>query len=236
MRTPTHNQLLRPLGLLTVAALVIGLSGCGNDGGDHASDTTTTTTTAGATAGGEGGGSASSTTTIGTEASTDVDDQAATTAGQTDGATATNSSPRLPDPCTLVPLDVASQILGGQSAPPESGGTTATGNTAACSWQTQESKDHPTLDNAGHVLTLTVFGSPNPSMTARDWFESTKSVGVGITPAQIDGCEDAFWTGGMLSALKGDFYIAGTAGLADESPEAKAGASTLIEAACASLG
>jgi len=213
MRTPTRHQLLGLLGLLTIAALVVGLSGCANDDRDAASNTTKT------------GAAASK-----------AGDDPATTAAQADSSTPATSSSKLPDPCTLVSLEIASEILGGQSAAPEPGGTTATGNTAACSWQTQESKDNPTLDNAGHVLTLSVFGAPNPSMTTKQLFESTKSVGDGTTPADVDGCDDAFWSGGMLSALKGDIYVSGTAGLADESAAAKTGASKLVAAACASLG
>lgn len=212
MRTPTRPQVHGVAVMLTITALVAGLSGCGDGGGD----------------------AASSATKSGAGASTAVDSPAATNA-QGDSSIPTKSNSTLPDPCSLVSLEVASEILGGQSAPPEPSGTTATGNTAACSWQTQESKDNPTLDNAGHVLTLSVFGAPNGSMTTKQLFESTKSVGTGITPADIDGCDEAFWTGGMLSALKGDAYLAGTAGLADESAAAKAGASKLIAAACASL-
>lgn len=219
MRTPTGPQRLSSVGLLLIAALVVTLSGCGGRGG-----------------GGGGGGDAASTTTTTDTTSTTSTDQPATDDAPVSDSSPKEPSSKLPDPCKLVSLEIASEILGSQSAAPEPGGVTATGNTTSCSWQSQESKDKPTLDNVGHVLTLSVFGSPSPSMTTKDLYDSIKSSGDGVTPAEVTGCTDAFWSGGMLNALKDDVYISATAGLADESPAAKAGASKLIEAACASLG
>ncbi|WP_421120551.1 hypothetical protein ACE2AJ_04355 [Aquihabitans daechungensis] len=137
-----------------------------------------------------------------------------------------------PDPCELVPIETASEILGGESAPPDDMDSDASTGLRSCSWQTQASIDEPTLDGAGHVLTLTVM-EPMGGMSADDFFATSKEAAT--DEADVEGCDDAYWMGGQLSAIKGDLLLGGAAGLADDSADAKESATELVAAACGSL-
>jgi hypothetical protein len=138
----------------------------------------------------------------------------------------------LPDPCELVTLDKASEILGGESAPADDMDSDPSTGLRACTWQTKASKDDPTLDGAGHVLTLTVL-SPMGGMSAQEFFDSAKEASTGS--ADVDGCDDAYWVGGQLSAIKGKVLLGAAAGLADDSEDAKASTTDLMAAACGAL-
>ena len=136
----------------------------------------------------------------------------------------------LPDPCDLVPIEKASEILGGESAEPESTSSDVGVATRTCTWQTQEGKDNPTLDGAGHILTLNVT-SPPESMSMGDFWDSSKE--AADDEASVPDCSSAFWMGGLLSALSDGVYLTGSAGLADTSEDAKASVTNLVSTACA---
>lgn len=194
---------------IVAAVLLIGAPGCGSS--DAGVDGGTERTTADPSAAGSD-----------SEADADVD------AGSDDDA----ASGKLPDPCDLVPIEMASQILGGESAEPDASSEDVGMATMACTWQTQDGIDNPTLDGAGHILTLTVISAPE-SMSMDEFWEASKA--ESDEDAEVAGCDDAFWIGGLLSALRNGVYLTGTAGLADDSPAAKASATSLLETACASL-
>jgi len=143
-----------------------------------------------------------------------------------------DASGDLPDPCQLVTLDQASEILGGESAPADDMDSDPSTGLRACSWQTQAGIDDPTLDGAGHVLTLTVL-SPMGGMSSEEFFAASKESAT--DEAEVDGCDEAYWQGGQLAVIKGEVILSGAAGLADVSEDAKASTIDLVEAACASL-
>lgn len=151
--------------------------------------------------------------------------------GSDDGGDTGSGSTDAPNPCELVSIEKASEILGGDAADPVfTGNDTGSGSTS-CAWQTQAGKDDPTIDGAGHILTLNVT-TPPESMSMDEFWATTK--GAGGKATTVDGCDEAFWIGGILNALKGDVYLTGSAGLADDSPDAKASTEDLVAAACAS--
>ena len=135
----------------------------------------------------------------------------------------------LPDPCELVPIEKASEILGGEAAEPESTSSDVGVASRTCTWQTQEGKDNPTLDGAGHILTLNVTAPPE-SMSMVDFWEASKD--AADEEAGIPDCSSAFWMGGLLSALSNGVYLTGSAGLADDSEDAKASVTNLVSTAC----
>lgn len=138
----------------------------------------------------------------------------------------------LPDPCKLIPLAKASELLGGESAPADDMDSDPSTGLRSCSWQTQASIDEPTLDGAGHILTLTVM-APMGGMTAQEFFDQSKEAATGS--ADVEGCDDAYWVKGQLSAIQGDVLLSGAAGLADDSADAKTATTELMATACASL-
>lgn len=188
------------------AMLLVGAAGCGSSSssdGAKGSDGGTKTTAA------DGGGSS---------------DDGSGDSGSGGGD--------LPNPCDLVPIEKASEILGGESAEPDDT-TSELGTTAkACSWQTQASVDNPTLDGAGHILMLQAISAPE-TMSMEELWKTSKA--AGDEDADIDGCDEAFWLGGMLSAYKDGVYLTGTAGLADDSPAAKESVTDLVSTACSNL-
>jgi hypothetical protein len=140
----------------------------------------------------------------------------------------------LPDPCDLVPLDKASEILGGEAAKPESTASDAGVSTRTCVWQTQEGKDNPTLDGAGHILTLNVTAPPD-GMSMSDFWDASKTADEAEETAVAD-CSSGFWLGGMLSATTDGVYLTGSAGLADDSEDAKQSTMQLVSTACGNIG
>lgn len=138
----------------------------------------------------------------------------------------------LPDPCELVPLEKASELLGGESAPADDMDSDPSTGLRTCSWQTQASIDEPTLDGAGHILTLTVM-DPMGGMSAEEFFDSAKEAATGTS--DVDGCDGAYWVEGQLNAIKGDVLLSGAAGLADDSAAAKEATTELLATACDAL-
>jgi hypothetical protein len=139
----------------------------------------------------------------------------------------------LPDPCDLVPIEKASEILGGESAQPESTASDAGLSMRTCVWQTQEGKDNPTLDGAGHILTLNVM-SPPEGMSMSDYWDAGKT-SDGAEETAVTDCSAGFWLGGMLSATTDGVYLTGSAGLNDSSEDAKQSVMQLVSTACGSL-
>jgi hypothetical protein len=138
----------------------------------------------------------------------------------------------LRDPCTLITQAKASEILGGKAAAPE-GHTNDTGAPSrSCSWQTQDAKDNPSLDTAGHILTLTVFGPPSEAMTTEQFFESAK---LGAS-SKGTVCEKSFYQGGILNGFQSDVFVSGSAGLNSTTPEAKKAVTDLVGSACETIG
>ena len=196
----------RALAAAAIAALLlVGATGCGGGDSDGGSD----------------GGSKSEQSSGGSGDDSSSDD---------DG---TEAAKDMPDPCTLVPEETASELLGGETAEPESTSSDIGTESRTCTWQTQDSIDNPTLDGAGHMLTLTLIEPPGEDMSMDDFFDA--SAEVADEPGDVDACEKSYWMSGMLSALQDGVYLTGSAGLADDSPEAKEAATKLVTAACESL-
>jgi hypothetical protein len=190
------------------ALLLVGATGCGGSSSDGAS------------------GSDGSTKTTQGDSGSDKGSDSGSDSGSDQG------SGDLPNPCDLVPIEKASEILGGESAEPEAASSDIGVGTKSCSWQTQEGKDNPTLDGAGHILTLNVF-SPPETMSMDDFWKAAKA--GSDESVDLDGCDEAFYASGILSALKDGVYLSGTAGLASTSPEAKSSAEDLVSAACSNV-
>jgi hypothetical protein len=150
----------------------------------------------------------------------------------TKASTSSAEARSLPDPCKLIPLAKASELLGGESAPADDMDSDPSTGLRSCSWQTQASLDEPTLDGAGHILTLTVI-APMGGMSARKFFDQSKEAAT--STADVDGCDGAYWVKGQLSAIKDDVLLSGAAGLADDSEDAKTATTELMATACASL-
>ncbi|MCU1370444.1 MAG: hypothetical protein JWO77_1638 [Ilumatobacteraceae bacterium] len=186
-------------------ALLVGAAGCGGGSSDSSSSS-------------DGG----------TKTSQDSGDKTSKSGGSSDDA----GSGELPNPCDLVPIEKASEILGGESAEPEAESGTGGLASKSCSWQTQASIDDPTLDGAGHVLLLQTI-SPPETMEMDDFWKA--SAGAADESADIDGCDEAFWLGGLLSALKDGVYLTASAGLADSSEDAKASVTDLVSTACGNI-
>ncbi len=80
-----------------------------------------------------------------------------------------------------------------------------------------------------------VMGSPNPSaMSPAQLFES-QATSKEIPVKSENVCEKGFWLNGSINALQGDVYLTASAGLADDSPKAKAASLALVKIACTSL-
>jgi len=189
------------------ALLLVGAAGCGGSSDDGSEGS-------GAKSSQDGGGDKSS------DSGGSSDDGGDEAAGD------------LPDPCSLVPIETASELLGGESAEPDSTSNDIGTTSRSCSWQTQDSIDNPTLDGAGHILSLTLI-SPVGDYSTEEFFDLSEE---GATDeADVDGCAKAFWTGGMLSAYQKGVYLTGSAGLADTSPDAKEATTKLVAAACAGV-
>lgn len=152
-----------------------------------------------------------------------------TTTTQDAGKGGGSESHTFPDPCDLVPIEKASEILGGESADPVATDAEVGTGSKSCAWQTQAGKDDPTLDGAGHILTLSVT-SPPETMSMDDFWTTTK--GANSDTAEIAGCDEAFWNGSLLNARKDGVYLTGAAG---QDPDAKASAEDLVTVACASI-
>jgi hypothetical protein len=159
------------------------------------------------------------------------------------GTRSTDDDPRektprnRPGPCDLVPIEKASEILGGESGEPDD--SSSSGSNKACTWQTQASIDNPTIDGAGHILTLQVVAPPE-TMSLDDFWKAGKEQADKMAAdkdatADVEGCDDAYWLGGLLSARKDGVYLTGSAGLADDSPAAKAATTALVSTACGSI-
>jgi len=189
------------------ALLLVGAAGCGGGSSDSSSSSDGSTKTT------QGSGSGTS-----SNSGSDSGDK--------------GGSGNLPDPCDLVPIEKASEILGGEAAKPNANSSDVGLSSKSCSWQTQASIDNPTLDGAGHVLTLNVM-SPPETMSMDAFWKASK--GGADAKADIDGCDEAFWLGGLLSALKDGVYLTGSAGLADDSADAKQSATDLVSTACSSI-
>lgn len=183
------------------ALLLVGTAACGGGSSD---------------AGGSDGGTKT------TQSGSDSGNDSGSDSGDSGGGD-------LPDPCDLVPIEKASEILGGESAQPESTSSDVGVASRSCTWQTQEGKDNPTLDGAGHILTLNVTEPPE-SMSMSDFWDAGKS--AADEEASVPDCSSAFWMGGLLSGLSNGVYITGSAGLADTSEDAKASVTNLVSTAC----
>jgi hypothetical protein len=186
------------------AMLLVGAAGCGGGSSDSSSGSDGATKTTKAT---------------GTDSGTD-------SGGEAEG------SGDLPNPCDLVPLDKASEILGGEAATPEAQSSDVGVGSKSCSWQLQASLDNPTLDGAGHILTLNVT-SPPETMSMDDFWKASK--GQADEELDIDGCDEGFSFSGMVNGLKDGVYLTATAGLADTSPAAQESATDLVSTACSNL-
>lgn len=199
----TRRRRAQAMAAAAVAALLlVGIAGCGGSSSDGGSDGAAATTQAD---GGDSGG---------------------------DGGDQGEASGELPNPCDLVPIETASEILGGEAAAPEAESSDVGVASASCTWQTQDGKDNPTLDGAGHILTLQAIDAPE-TMDMNEFWSASK--GAGDEDADVEGCDEAFWMGGLLSALKDGVYLTGSAGLADDSPDAKASTEQLVSTACANV-
>jgi hypothetical protein len=192
------------VGAVLAGLVLLPLAGCGGSSGDGAA---------------KGG-----------DKTTDSSGSSSSSGGSSD-ATDSSGAGELPDPCSLVSLDKASEILGEQAAKPTSNSNDVGTASRSCSWSTQASEDSPSLDNAGHILTLTLMAPPG-AMSMDKYFDSVEAT-AGVTSADV--CDRGYWMGGSLTGAKGDLLVSGSAGLADTSPDAKAAAQTLVETACASL-
>ena len=132
----------------------------------------------------------------------------------------------LPNACDLVPRARVAELLGGE--PDGAAGSEDDGR--SCVWRPIAADEGPGVDGADAVLVLQVLvGDPDRSMDDV-WSDAELAA---TAPADVDGCDDAFWVDGLLNARKGDFYLNGTAGLADPSPETMATSKALMAEACA---
>lgn len=192
------------------AMLLVGAAGCGGGSSDSS--------------GGSDGGTK---TTKATDA-----DSGSGSSGEAEGSGETEGSGDLPNPCDLVPLDKASEILGGEAAAPEALSSDVGVGSKSCSWQLQASLDNPTLDGAGHILTLNVT-SPPETMSMDDFWKASKD--QADEELDIDGCDEGFAFSGMVNGLKDGVYLTATAGLADTSPAAMESATDLVSTACSNL-
>ncbi len=134
----------------------------------------------------------------------------------------------LPEVCDLMPRPKLEELLGG----PPKGVVTATDDGRSCLWRPVGTAADPTTDGADVVIALQIRYPPLGQSMDQFWAEG-KAAATG--PAEVDGCDDAFWVDGLLNARVDDYYVAGTAGLADPSPAALATSEALIEAICSEL-